>query len=104
MTNANALPIQERLRDGERRFLKWAYKEQYSGPPVLSIPRHPDNVDALLAEAADRIDALEDALELADARFHMHGMATMTKRLEEYGYEHEAKVHDLDAYRAALGE
>lgn len=62
MNNANALPIQERLRDGERRFLKWAYKEQYSGPSVLSIPRHPDNVDALLSEAADRIDALEKAL------------------------------------------
>lgn len=49
--------ISERLRDGEKRFLKWAHKEQYSGPSVLSIPRHPDNIDALLDEAAAHIDA-----------------------------------------------
>ena len=49
--------ISARLRNGENRFLKWAYKQQYSGHPVISIPRHPDNIDALLAEAADHIDA-----------------------------------------------
>lgn len=49
--------ISKRLRDGEKRFLKWAHKEQYSGPSVLSIPRHPDNIDALLDEAAAHIDA-----------------------------------------------
>nr|WP_309504260.1 hypothetical protein [uncultured Roseovarius sp.] len=54
--------IQERLRDGAGRFLKWVYKEEYSGPPVISIPRHPDNIDALMAEAADTIDALAEAL------------------------------------------
>jgi len=41
-----------RLENGSDRFLKWAYKESYSGSPVISIPRHPDNIDALLTEAA----------------------------------------------------
>lgn len=41
-----------RLESGSDRFLKWAYKEAYSGAPVISIPRHPDNIDALLTEAA----------------------------------------------------
>lgn len=49
--------IQDRLRDGADRFLKWAHKEQYSGPSVLSIPRHPANIDALLETAATHIDA-----------------------------------------------
>jgi len=64
--------IQDRLRDGADRFLKWAHKEQYSGPSVLSIPRHPANIDALLETAAAHIDAqdakikvLVEALELA---------------------------------------
>ncbi|MEH6505035.1 MAG: hypothetical protein V7786_02080 [Sulfitobacter litoralis] len=48
---------QDRLRDGADRFLKWAHKEQYSGPSVLSIPRHPANIDALLETAATHIDA-----------------------------------------------
>ena len=30
----DAPTLQERLRDGEGRFLKWAYKEQYSGPHI----------------------------------------------------------------------
>lgn len=64
---------------------------------------NPEDED-LQDKAADRIDALEKALELADARFHMHGMTTMTERLEEYGYEHEAQVHGLKDYHAALGE
>jgi hypothetical protein len=54
--------ISARLRNGENRFLKWVYKQQYSGHPVISIPRHPDNIDALLADAADHIDALQDTL------------------------------------------
>ncbi|WP_296200533.1 hypothetical protein [uncultured Hyphomicrobium sp.] len=41
-----------RLESGSDRFPKWAYKEAYSGAPVISIPRHPDNIDALLIEAA----------------------------------------------------
>ena len=49
--------IQDRLRDGADRFLKWAHKEQYCGPSVLSIPRHPANIDALLETAATHIDA-----------------------------------------------
>lgn len=47
-----------RLRHGEARFLAWAYDRPYAGPPVISIPRHKDNVDALLAEAADAIETL----------------------------------------------
>jgi len=54
-------PLQDRLRDGAERFLAWAYKKPYSGPPVISIPRHPDNIDALMEAAADRIDELEAA-------------------------------------------
>ncbi|EGF96795.1 hypothetical protein [Brevundimonas diminuta] len=41
-----------RLENGADRFLKWTYNEPYSGAPVISIPRHPDNIDALLTEAA----------------------------------------------------
>ncbi|MFG6591303.1 hypothetical protein [Sulfitobacter sp. 1A12157] len=82
MTNANALPI------------KVATDE------TVSMAHYNAAMDAKDA----RIDALKKALELADARFHMHGMATMTERLEEYGYEHEAQVHGLEDHRAALGE
>lgn len=49
----------ERLKGAADRFLKWTYKEPYSGPPVISIPRHPDNIDALLSEAASTLTSLE---------------------------------------------
>lgn len=62
-----------RLENGSGRFLKWAYKEVYSGAPVISIPRHPDNIDALLTEAAaciremvEKIGMLEDEIEVAN--------------------------------------
>jgi hypothetical protein len=45
---------------------------------------------------------LREAVEIADARFAEHGMETMTARLEEYGYDHEAEMHQLATYRAAL--
>lgn len=41
-------------------------------------------------------------VELADARFRSHGMGSLTDRLAEYGYAHEAGVHELTTYRAAL--
>ena len=45
---------------------------------------------------------LREAVEIADARFAAHGMETMTARLEEYGCDHEADIHQLATYRAAL--
>lgn len=58
-----------RLENGSDRFLKWAYKKVYSGAPVISIPRHPDNIDVLLTEAAaciremvERREGLEEDL------------------------------------------
>lgn len=48
----------ERLRDGADRFLKWVYEKPYSGPSVISIPTHRDNIDMLLQEAADALAAL----------------------------------------------
>lgn len=57
-----------RLENGSDRFLKWAYKEPYSGAPVISIPRHPDNIDSLLTEAAACIrEIMEAQTELAAA-------------------------------------
>lgn len=57
-----------RLENGSDRFLKWAYKEPYSGAPVISIPRHPDNIDALLTEAAACIrEMVEQRAGLYDA-------------------------------------
>ncbi len=53
----------ERLEAASGRFLKWAYKEDYSGPPVISIPRHPGNIDALLEEAAAEIRSLRAQVE-----------------------------------------
>jgi len=76
--------ISARLRNGENRFLKWVYKQQYSGHPVISIPRHPDNIDALLADAADHIDALQAKLDYAEARFKDHGMQTLKERYERF--------------------
>lgn len=58
--------LKERLRNAADRFLKWAHKVDYSGPPVLSIPAHRGNIDRILNEAADRIAALE--AQLAEAR------------------------------------
>ncbi len=46
------MELADRLEGGSDRFLKWAYKQPYSGAPVISIPRHPDNIDAILTEAA----------------------------------------------------
>jgi hypothetical protein len=57
-----------------------------------------DVADTLRAEVA----RLRERVEIADARFAEHGMDTMTARLEEYGYDHEAKIHQLATYRAAL--
>ena len=75
--------IQGRLRDAEDRFLKWAYKKPYSGPPVLSIPRHPDNVDAIMAEAADMLDEAVDALaELVES---LEAIDAASERAEKNG-------------------
>lgn len=52
-----------KLTDAADRFLKWAYKQPYSGPPVISIPRHVDNIDAILIEAASEIERLTDKVE-----------------------------------------
>ena len=49
----------ETLTDAADRFLKWVYKQPYSGPPVISIPRHAGNIDAILVEAADALTALQ---------------------------------------------
>lgn len=58
--------IVARLRNGSERFLAWAHKKQYSGPPVISIPVHEDNIDRLLEEAAQALTtARDDALEEA---------------------------------------
>lgn len=58
--------LAERLRDGADRFLAWAYRKPYNGPPVISIPNHSGNIDRLLTEAADALDA-KDA-EIAQLR------------------------------------
>ena len=69
MTNANALPIQERLRDFQK-------VSNCTGGAAL-------NSNGLFSEAADRIDALEKALQ----------------RVEWEGDEHSQQIA-----RAALGE
>ena len=62
---------------------------------------------AYYREACEQRDTLQadvwrlrEAVEIADARFSEHGMETMTARLEEYGYDHEAEIHQLATYRA----
>ena len=58
MTQAPATPeLVERLKDAAERFLKWTYDQPYSGSPVISIPRHPNNIDAILCEAAAALEA-----------------------------------------------
>lgn len=52
MTDANLVT---RLRNGADRFIAFVRKEQYPGPSVYSIPRHPDNIDCLLMESADAL-------------------------------------------------
>ena len=95
----DAPTLQERLRDGEGRFLKWAYKEQYSGPSVLSIPRQPDNVDALLAEAADALDAREATLAALVA-----GLESALDRLNASLFENAEHAQAKDVIRAALAK
>lgn len=56
--------IVNRLKDGADRFLKWVYKNPYDGPPVISTPSRPDNIDALLIEAAGKISALYDEVRM----------------------------------------
>lgn len=60
------LTITERLEAAADRFLKWAYNEPFSGPPVISIPRHPDNIDALLLEASAALLSSAEAREEAE--------------------------------------
>src|SRR5690554_2524546 len=71
------LNISERLEAAADRFLKWAYNEPFSGPPVISIPRHPDNIDALLLEASAALLSSAEAREEAQAR-----VADWTERLQ----------------------
>ena len=101
-TEAVGLP--ERLRDAEDRFLKWAYKKQYYGPSVISIPRRPGNIDALLAEAADEIDRLREVLGL---------IAHHRRKCHDYDEDmgHDLRKFDVEDLRimesaahAALGE
>lgn len=73
MTNANALPIQARLR-GSVAAAAQAYTDAWfnnpgTARPVHCIPAKETDTDLVLAqgikEAADRIDALEKALREA---------------------------------------
>ena len=89
-TEAMGLP--ERLRDAEDRFLKWAYKKQYSGPSVISIPRRPGNIDALLAEAADEIERLREAIE--------DNIAELSERVSEFP---RYTCSDIDSAIRAIG-
>jgi hypothetical protein len=87
----------ERLRDGSDRFLKWAYKEPYSGPSVLSIPRHPDNIDALLTEAADALTATlkPQGVEAEPFGYYVESKASPGELWEWYGaHQREAAFTD----------
>jgi len=64
------MELVRRLENGSDRFLKWAYKEPYSGAPVISIPRHPDNIDALLTEAAACIREMVEKREGLEEGFY----------------------------------
>jgi len=87
--------IQDRLRDGADRFLKWAHKEQYSGPSVLSIPRHPANIDALLETAADHIDAQDAKINAL-----VEALGAIDKDLEGRNFLKDSSLRDKT--RAAL--
>lgn len=78
-----------RLENGSDRFLKWAYKEPYSGAPVISIPRHPDNIDALLTEAAACIREMVEQKE------------KLARRAERYREQVEV---ERKAYRNLLAD
>ena len=91
MTNANALPIQARLR-GSVAAAAQAYTDAWfnnpgTARPVHCIPAKETDTDLVLAqgikEAADRIDALEKALQ----------------RVEWEGDEHSQQIA-----RAVLGD
>lgn len=76
--------LKNRLEDGADRFLKHMYKQHYDGPPVLSIPHHDGNIDSLLLEARDRIEALEAQLsEHNELRCQKCG-----RKQSEHNYRH----------------
>lgn len=89
----------ETLTDAADRFLKWVYKQPYSGPPVISIPRHDGNIDAILADAATRVAGLE--AENARLTAALSKIAEGTAPPEPHGHylAHRACV---DIARAAL--
>ncbi|QDP53936.1 MAG: hypothetical protein GOVbin2937_13 [Prokaryotic dsDNA virus sp.] len=103
MTNANALPIQARLR-GSVAAAAQAYTDAWfnnpgTARPVHCIPAKETDTDLVLAqgikEAADRIDALEKALR--EGRDLIAGDAT--------GAEWKRGCSAfLQSARAALGE
>lgn len=104
MSNDAPERLPARLTDASDRFLKWAYKEPYSGPPVISIPAHPDNVDLILVEASRalttaqaRIAELEAALRKRDQHGHDELCAAGLLRAGECTCGHAEAVRALEA-------
>lgn len=85
-----------RLENGADRFLKWTYNEPYSGAPVISIPRHPDNIDALLTEAAACIrDMVERGERSVDYEIWQDGVLVAGSD-NEADARHYAAVYEQD--------
>lgn len=92
--------IVDRLKDGADRFLKWAYKNPYDGPPVISIPRHDGNIDALLIEAADKILALYDEVRMLHGEVDRFEDENTSLRAQLARVRNETT--DADKYNSAL--
>lgn len=60
--DAEVEKLAKEAEDGAGRFLKWTYNQDYDGPPVISIPRHDGNIDALLERLAARLRTLSRQL------------------------------------------
>lgn len=113
MTQAPATPeLVERLKDASERFLKWTYDQPYSGSPVISIPRHPNNIDAILCEAAAALEAqqariaeLEAVLTLArdfaETEVEMRGAAGSD--MSDYQNEAQEVVDAIDQVLSSQG-
>ena len=102
MTNEQADRIKglvERLHDASDRFLKWTYDAPYSGPPVISIPRKPDNIDAILVEAAEALQALQTRAEDAEQNLRNYENTDITAKVLE---KQEGEIMSLEFLLALM--
>jgi hypothetical protein len=98
--------LQERARRRAQDFLDKAFRDTHNGAPFVSIPSHRENIDVLLCDLADALDAAERRAQKAQAdRDRLRDIARWFVQYAEGAPVHRGEADEmLTKARAALSE